>query len=67
MVEHLLDDLGVAADRNALVRVVEVVVVEGEAHRQAADDEARQVLGRAAPLLGGVVLDQLGVDIGADQ
>ena len=36
--EHLLDHGRVAAHGNALEAVVEIIVVVGEAHRQARDD-----------------------------
>ena len=41
--EHVRHHLRVAADRDALPAVVEVVVVVGEAARQALDDECRQI------------------------
>ena len=48
--EQAVDEPVVTADGNALVLVVEVVVVEYEAHRESLDDERRQVLAAAAPL-----------------
>ena len=39
---------------NALIAVVEVVVVECQTHRQAADDECRQRAAWASPLLLGI-------------
>ena len=61
--EQAVDELVVAADGDALVLVVEVVVVEHEAHREPLDDERRQVLAAAAPLLLGVFLDELLEDV----
>ena len=37
--QHLLDDGGISADRNALIAVVEIVVVEDETHGQTLDDK----------------------------
>lgn len=66
-VEQGLDQLVVAADRNALIAVVEVIVVERIADRQALDDEGGQLRAAAAPLLLRVALDELRVDIRADE
>ena len=63
--EQAVDELVVAADGDALVLVVEVVVIEHEAYREALDDERRQVLATAAPLLLGVFLDEFLKDIPA--
>ena len=52
-VQKIGDHLGVAADGNALIQRVEIVVVKGQPHRQALDDKSRQVLAVAAPLLSG--------------
>lgn len=49
-----------------LVRVVEVVVVEGEAKRQPLDQEGGQLVAGPAPLLFGVALDEDFVQVGAD-
>ena len=65
--QHLFHQFGVAAVGDALVQGVEIVVVVGEAHRQAADDKGRQFGAGAAPLLFGVALDQLFVDVHAHQ
>ena len=50
-----------------LIQGVEVVVVVGKADGQALDDESGQLGAGAAPLLAGVALDELFVDVGADQ
>lgn len=65
--EHLLHHGGVAANGDALVAVVEVVVIVGKPAGQPPDDEGRQILAVPAPLLFGVALDKLGVNIGANQ
>ena len=65
--QHVGDHLRVAADRDALVAVVEVVVVIGEAAGEAFDDGGGQILAIAAPLLLGVALDELLEDVAADQ
>ena len=66
-VQHALHKAGIAADGNALIEGVEVVVVKGQAHGQALDDEAGQLVAGAAPLLLGIALDELFVDICAHQ
>ena len=66
-VKQSLDQLVVAADRDALVAVIEVVVVERVADRQALDDESWQFRAAAAPLLLRVALDELRVDVRADE
>ena len=66
-IEHIGHHFGVAAHGDALVQSVEVVVIEGEADRQTLDDEGGQVLAVAAPLLLGVALDQLLIDVGANE
>ena len=65
--EHFLHHGGVAADGNALIAVVEIIVVIGKTAGQTLDDESGQLLAVPAPLLLRVVLDQLGVDICAHQ
>ena len=65
--QHVGDHLRVAADRDALVAVVEVVVVVGEAAGEALDDGGGQILAIAAPLLLGVALDELFEDVASDQ
>ena len=64
-VQKIGDHLGVAADGNALIQRVEIVVVKGQPHRQALDDKSRQVLAVAAPLLFGVALDELLINVAA--
>ena len=56
--EHVRDHLGVAAHGDALVAVVEVVVVIGEAAREALDDARGQVPAVTAPLLLRVALHE---------
>ena len=65
--EHVGDHLGVAAHWDALVAVVEVVVVVGEAAGEALDDARGQVLAVAAPLLLGVALHERLEDVAADE
>lgn len=65
--EHVGDHLGVAAHGDALVAVVEVVVVVGEAAGEALDDARGQVLAVAAPLLLGVALHERLEDVAADE
>ena len=65
--KHPFNHPGVAADRDSLVERVEVVVVKGEAHRKALDDERRELCALPAPLLLGIALYKLLVDVGADK
>ena len=65
--EHVGDHLGVAAHGDALVAVVEVVVVVGEAAGEALYDARGQVAAVAAPLLLGVALHERLEDVAADE
>ena len=65
--EHVGDHLGVAAHGDALIAVVEVVVVVGEAAGEALDDARGQVAAVAAPLLLGVALHERLEDVAADE
>lgn len=65
--EHVGDHLGVAAHGDALVAVVEVVVVVGKAAGEALDDARGQVATVAAPLLLGVALHERLEDVAADE
>ena len=67
VVGHPRQPRGVAVDRQALVLVVEVAVVEGVADREPGDDVRAQLLGVGLPLLGGVALDERLVERAADQ
>ena len=67
ILEHVFHQLGVAALRDALIVIVEVIVVVDQADRQALDDEGRQFSCLSAPLLFRVALDQLFIDVPADQ
>ena len=64
---HVLQPRRVTVDRQALVGVVEVAVVEGVAHRQPGDVGRGQFLRVGLPLLGGVALDERLVERAADQ
>lgn len=66
-VEQGFNQLVIAADRDALIAVIEVIVVERVAHRQALDDEGWQLRAAAAPLLLRVALDELRVDVRANE
>ena len=65
--EHVGDHLGVAAHGDALVAVVEVVVVVGKAAGEALDDARGQVAAITAPLLLGVALHERLEDVAADE
>lgn len=61
--EQGVDEAVVPTLGDALVAVVEVVVVKGEAEGQTADDEGRQFGGGTSPLLLGIALDEFFVDV----
>ena len=65
--EHVGDHLGVATHGDALVAVVEVVVVVGETARQALDDARGQVPAVAAPLLLRVALHERLEDVATNE
>ena len=65
--EQAIGQAVVASLRDSLPDVVEVVVVEHEPDRKTADDEWGKLRARPSPLLLGVALDQLLVNIAADQ
>jgi len=62
-VQHLPDHLGVALEGYALIGVLEVPVVPGEVHGDAGGDGAVQGRGAGAPLLLGVVDEDILVDV----
>ena len=66
-VQQVGNHLGVAADWDALIQGIEIVVVKGQAHGQALDDEGGQIFAVAAPLLLGVALDELLIDVTAHE
>ena len=65
--KQLADELVVAPCRNALIAVVEIVVVEDQSYRQAFYDECRQVSTATSPLLLSVTLYQLFIYVAADE
>ena len=66
-VKQTVNQAVVASDGDALIGVVEIVVIKGHAHRQTADDERRKLGTFAPPLLFGVALDELLVDVAPDK
>ena len=63
--QHLFHNGGIAALGNALIRVVEIIVVIHKAERKSLDDKGGQILAIPAPLLFRVALNQLFIDIPA--
>ena len=61
--EQGVDERVVAAGGDALIRVVEIIIVEAETQRDAAYDESRELRGRTAPLLFGIAADEALVDV----
>ena len=66
-VQQVGNHLGVAADWDSLIQGIEIVVVKGQAHGQTLDDEGGQIFAVAAPLLLGVALDELLIDVTAHE
>ena len=65
--QHLFNDLRVAAHWNALVQIIEVVVIVSQSNWQTPNDKSRQLSCLLTPLLFGIALDQLFIDIATDQ
>ena len=65
--EHVGDHLGVASHGDALVAVVEVVVVVGKAAGESFDNARGQVAAVAAPLLLGVALHERFEDVASHE
>ena len=65
--KHALDHLRIAAHRNALETVVEIIVVIGEAAWQAFDDAGGQIFAISTPLLLGVALHEFFEDVASDE
>ena len=65
--QQSVDEAVVASHGNALVEVVEIVVVVDQPHRQSLDDEGGQLGALAPPLLLGVALDEALVDVATDE
>ena len=61
--QHIGHHLGVAAHGDTLEQSVKIVIVKGQAHRQSPDNEARKLRAGTSPLLLGVALHQLLIDI----
>lgn len=63
--QQRIDELVVPADGDALIAVVEVVVVKSVAHGKAPDDERGQIGTAAPPLLFCVAFDEFGINVAA--
>ena len=64
---HLLDKCCISTFRDALILIVEVVVVERKAYRQTFDDKSRKFCTLASPLLLRITFDERLVDILTNQ
>lgn len=62
-VEQAVNQRVIATLGNALPQVVEIIVVKGQPQRQAADYERREVAATTAPLLFGIVADELFINV----
>ena len=65
--EEALNEFVVTANGDALVGVVEIIIVIDKANGQAFDDERRQLAALAAPLLLSIFLDEFFEDILTDE
>ena len=65
--QHVFNDDIVTTDWNPLVTVIKVVIIKGQTHWEALNDERRQVCCRTSPLFFRIALDQLFIDIWTDQ
>ena len=65
--QHALCKLRIAAHRNPLIQSIEIIVVKGQAYRKSPYDKRRELGAGSPPLLLRISLNQLLVDIHADQ
>ena len=63
MFQQFFSQSVVASYRNALIRVVKVIVVIGIAERDTLDDESGQFGGGPSPLLFGITFDKTLIDV----
>ena len=61
--KHFLHNCSVTADGNSLIEGIEVVVIISETNRKPLDDEGRQLRAGPPPLLAGVAVYQLLIDV----
>ena len=61
--KQTIDKFVVAPNGNALIEVVEIVVVIDKAYRQALDNKRRQISALAPPLFLSITLDERFLDI----
>ena len=65
--QHILYHYGIAANRNPLIPVIEIIIIIGEAKRQSLDDKGWKFFAVPAPLLLCIPLHQLLIDILTNQ
>ena len=66
-VQHIGNHLRIAAHRDSLIQGVKIVVVKGQTDRKTLDDEGWKILALSSPLLLCIALDQLLINIRANQ
>jgi len=66
-VEQIFNHLGVSTDWNTLIKSIEVIVVKGKSNRKTLYDESRKLLTVTPPLLLSVALNELLIDITANE
>ena len=66
-IQHIRDHLRVTADRDPLIKRIEIIIVKGQAYRKSFDDESRQFRAEPSPLLFRVPFDQLFINIRSHQ
>ena len=66
-IEQIFNHLCVSTDWNTLIESIEVIVVKGESNRKSLYDESRKLLAVTSPLLFSVALNELLIDITANE
>ena len=66
-VQHIGNHLRIAANRDSLIQGVKIVVVKSQTNRKTLDDKRWKILALSSPLLLGIALDQLLINIRTNQ
>ena len=66
-IQQVGNHLGISANRNALIKCIEIVVIKSQTNWKALNNKRRQLFAVASPLLLGVALDELLVNVPTDE
>ena len=66
-IQHIGNHLRIAAHRNSLIQSIKIIVIKRQSNRQSLNNKSRKILAIASPLLLRITLDQLLVNILANQ